>query len=118
MLFCVLAWLGINPASRGMLETSSQYYWNMNNSNPDRKLDIEEIAEYIARASQQIVNEMKKQVENHSGFEETVQKMKEESLIEQQNYQMKEESLIEQQNYQEDFNARRNQIKGKFNRRR
>lgn len=88
-----------------MLETSSQYYWNMNNSNPDRKLDIEEIAEYIASASQKIVNEMKKQVENHSSFEQTVQNLK-------------EESLIEQQEYQEDFNARRNQIKGKFNRRR
>ncbi|MBD2335919.1 hypothetical protein H6G64_02795 [Calothrix sp. FACHB-156] len=88
-----------------MLETSSQYYWNMNNSNPDRKLDIEEIAEYIARTSQKIVNEMKKQVENHSSFEQTVQNLK-------------EESLIEQQEYQEDFNARRNQIKGKFNRRR
>ncbi|QIR40618.1 hypothetical protein HCG51_30610 [Tolypothrix sp. PCC 7910] len=77
----------------------------MNNPNPDRKLDIEEIAEYIASASQKIVNEMKKQVENHSDFDQTVQKMK-------------EESLLEQQKYQEDFNARRNQIKGKFNKRR
>ncbi len=88
-----------------MLETSSQYYWNMNNPNPDRNLDIEEIAEYIARASQKIVDEMKKQAKNDSGFEETVQKMK-------------DESLIEQQKHQEDFNERRIQIKGKFNRRR
>ncbi|WP_414756358.1 hypothetical protein [Anabaena sp. CCY 9910] len=77
----------------------------MNNSNSDGNLDIEEIAEYIASASQKIVNEMKKQVDNHSGFEEDVQKMK-------------NESLIEQQKHQEDFNARKTQIKRKFNRRR
>lgn len=77
----------------------------MNNSNSDGNIDIEEIAEYIATASQKIVNEMKKQVENYSGFEEDVQKMK-------------NESLIEQQKHQEDFNARKTQIKRNFNRRR
>lgn len=77
----------------------------MNNSNPEKNPDIEEVAKYIARASHKIVNEMKKQVENHSGFEEAVQKMK-------------DESLIEQQRYQEDFHARRSKIKGRFNRRR
>ncbi|WP_217360008.1 hypothetical protein [Anabaena sp. UHCC 0253] len=34
----------------------------MNNSYPDRNLDIEELAEYIATASQTIVNEMKNKV--------------------------------------------------------
>ncbi|MDB9448436.1 hypothetical protein [Dolichospermum circinale] len=84
---------------------SSQYYWNMNNSNPDRSLDIEEISHYIAKASQTIVNEMKKQGENYLDFDEAVQAMK-------------NESLIEQQKCQEDFNARRSRIKRKFNRRR
>jgi len=87
------------------MEMSSQYYWNMNNSDLDRNLDIEELAEYIATASQTIVNEMKKQGENHLVFDEAVQAMK-------------NESLIEQQKYQDNFNARRTQIKGKFNRRR
>jgi predicted DNA-binding protein YlxM (UPF0122 family) len=88
-----------------MIEMSSQYHWNMNNSEPDRNLDIEEIAEYISTASQKIVDEMKKQVENHLGFDEAVQAMK-------------NESLIEQQKYQDNFHARRTQIKQKFNRRR
>jgi hypothetical protein len=87
------------------MEMSSQYYWNMNNSDLDRNLDIEELAEYIATASQTIVNEMKKQGENHLDFNEAVQAMK-------------NESLIEQQKCQEDFNARRSRIKRKFNRRR
>jgi hypothetical protein len=87
-----------------MIEMSSQYYWNMNNSDLDRNLDIEELAEYIATASQTIVNEMKKQGENHLGFDEAVQAMK-------------NESLIEQQKYQDNFHARRTQIKRKFNRR-
>ncbi|MTJ14105.1 hypothetical protein FJR11_16240 [Anabaena sp. UHCC 0187] len=81
----------------------------MNNSdldrNLDRNLDIEELAEYIATASQTIVNEMKKQGENHLDFDEAVQAMK-------------NESLIEQQKYQDNFNARKTQIKRKFNRRR
>ncbi|MBO1052172.1 MULTISPECIES: hypothetical protein [Nostocales] len=77
----------------------------MNNSDLDRNLDIEELAEYIATASQTIVNEMKKQGENHLDFNEAVQAMK-------------NESLIEQQKCQEDFNARRSRIKRKFNRRR
>ena len=88
-----------------MMDMSSQYYWNMNNSDLDRNLDIEELAEYIATASQTIVNEMKKQGENHLDFDEAVQAMK-------------NESLIEQQKCQEDFNARRSRIKRKFNRRR
>lgn len=88
-----------------MIKMSSQYHWNMNNSDPDRNLDIEEIAEYIAKASRTIVNEMKKQGENHLDFDEAVQAMK-------------NESLIEQEKYQDNFNARRTQIKGKFNRRR
>ena len=87
------------------MDMSSQYYWNMNNSDLDRNLDIEELAEYIATASQTIVNEMKKQGENHLDFDEAVQAMK-------------NESLIEQQKCQEDFNARRSRIKRKFNRRR
>ncbi|WP_299999338.1 hypothetical protein [Anabaena sp. AL09] len=77
----------------------------MNNSDLDRNLDIEELAEYIATASQTIVNEMKKQGENYLDFDEAVQAMK-------------NESLIEQQKCQEDFNARRSRIKRKFNRRR
>ena len=88
-----------------MMDMSSQYYWNMNNSDLDRNLDIEELAEYIATASQTIVNEMKKQGENHLDFDEAVQAMK-------------NESLIEQQKYHDNFNARRTQIKRKFNRRR
>jgi hypothetical protein len=88
-----------------MMDMSSQYYWNMNNSDLDRSLDIEEISHYIAKASQTIVNEMKKQGENYLDFDEAVQAMK-------------NESLIEQQKCQEDFNARRSRIKRKFNRRR
>ncbi|WP_353929594.1 hypothetical protein WJM97_14920 [Okeanomitos corallinicola TIOX110] len=77
----------------------------MNNSDPDIHLDIEDIAEYIATASQKIVDEMKKQGENRLDFDEAVQVMK-------------DESLIEQQKYQEDFHERRTQIKRKFNRHR
>jgi len=87
------------------LEISSKTGSNMNNSESNENLDIQLIVEYIAKTSQQIVNEMKKQDVNQVNFEESIQKIK-------------DKSEVERGKYKNDFNEKREEIRRKFNNRR
>lgn len=86
------------------LEISSNTGYNMSNSESNENLDTQGIVTYIAKASQEIVNEMKKQDTNQVNFEESVQKIK-------------DISEKERKKYKDDFDKRREQFRRKFNNR-